>query len=85
MKIVKSFVDPDNPNLEWGLNADGDVCFKYSHPYNTSIDIQDGYYHYTTEPLIPTWEYYNQHSTFGISIKTMKYIVDNFSNLIVFA
>lgn len=85
MKIIKSFVDPDNISYEWGLGMDGDLYFKYTHSYDTSIDIViDGYVSYGSH-IIPEWKPYNKRSGFGISIKTMKHILNNFGNLIAFA
>ena len=85
MKIVKFFTDPDNTRYEWGLGLDGNLYYKYTHSYDTSIDIVlDGYVSYGS-PIIPEWKPYNKHSRFGISIQTMKLILRNFGNLIAFA
>lgn len=85
MKIVKSFVDPDNISYEWGLGMDGILYYKYTHPYNTSIDIDlGGGISYSTSPIVPEWKPYTRESKFGVSFKTMKHILDSFGKLIVF-
>jgi hypothetical protein len=64
---------------------DGNLYYKYTHPYNTSIDVElENGISYSTPPIVPEWKSYNRESKFGVSLKTMKHILDSFGNLIIF-